>query len=185
MVAAVVKASPVLRLIDGNTQECAELLLDEFEMEHPVSKNVSNPLFQPNKICDIYSIAGCAASVGAAALICGPLGPADVACILTALATIPGCGPCLCSAAGCPQWCRPCAQDQIYPATGKQIEVGSCAEAGYDICAGKRKINDVTFHMYKKNPIVMACNCCCLGDLHLCLPPPNCPLPFSPCTKCG
>jgi hypothetical protein len=76
--------------------------------------------------CDIWTIAGCGAAVTAAIAICGPLGPADVACVLAAIAAIPQCGPCLCSSISCPSWC-PC-EGVFNGETNFTIENGECFE---------------------------------------------------------
>jgi len=75
--------------------------------ETNIEDNTEKPL------CSLWGITGCAVAAGAAAAACGgPIDPADSACILAALAAIPGCGPCLCSTVHCPGWC-PCNDEGI------------------------------------------------------------------------
>ena len=56
--------------------------------------------------CNLWSIVGCGAAVGATTVACG--GPEDVPCILAAVGAISGCGQCFCQSVGCPSGC-PCA----------------------------------------------------------------------------
>jgi len=85
---------------DGSTQKSG--IVSTFDKE-----TVEKPL------CSIWGIVGCGAAAAAAAAACGgPIDPADSACILAALAAIPGCGPCVCSTVGCPGWC-PCSDAEI------------------------------------------------------------------------
>merc|ERR1711972_633865 len=76
--------------------------------------------------CEIWTIAGCAVAVGAAFAVCGgPIDPFSAACVLAALAAIPGCGPCVCNTVGCPDWC-PCDASLQPRADAASFHLGGC-----------------------------------------------------------
>ena len=66
-------------------------------------------LGEPNALggCSVWGVVGCSAAVAAAGLACGGVDPAVAACIVAAVAALPGCGVCLCQQLNCPAHC-PC-----------------------------------------------------------------------------
>ena len=99
-----------------------------------VVTNGNTTTLKEDGACNIWKIAGCSAFVAASGIVCPlPASPAVTAtCIASALWTIPGCGPCLCAAVRCPEWC-PCEdQSDAFPQEHPEsFKIGTCANVGY------------------------------------------------------
>ena len=91
-------------------QDCKPLV-DFFQVKKSSIDYTTNYLEIPGNDlggCSYWGIIGCSAAVASAAVACGgPVDPAIAACIVAAVAAIPGCGVCLCQALNCPNHC-PC-----------------------------------------------------------------------------
>jgi len=116
--------------------ECGQVALSQ-EFSNKANTNALSASVE-HPMCSVWGIAGCGAAVAAAGAACGgPLDPADSVCILTALAAIPGCGPCLCSTVGCPSWC-PCDGSDAPTDDSRSFRLGTCSDADYTYAAGEK-----------------------------------------------
>jgi len=89
-------------------QDCKPLF-EFFGIGRQQDELENNYLGVPNNLggCSVWGVVGCSAAVAAAGLACGGVDPAVAACIVAAVAALPGCGVCLCQQFNCPAHC-PC-----------------------------------------------------------------------------